>query len=194
VIVPLALPLFEHGTLHYVRYFIVALSFLLLLFGRLLGWFFKSGRGGKIAVGLLCSVFVAVNGSDVGSLLSYGRGHIAEAVNFMAQNTKTQPVATFGGEQDFRIQFVLAFYWRELMDYAPAAYYDHDHWPAEGPEWVIFHRESFRQPVPSGRRFTDKFGNGFELVRTFPTAPLSGTHWFLYQKTTTANTRPEKSP
>ena len=103
-------------------------------------------------------------------------------------------IATFGGEQDFRIQFVLAFYWRELMDDAPAAYYDHDHWPAEGPEWVIFHRESFRQPVPSGRRFTDKFGNGFELIRTFPTAPLSGTHWFLYQKTTTANTRPEKSP
>ncbi len=187
VIFPLAMPLFEHGTLHYVRYFIVALGFLLLLFGRVLGWLFRSGRGGQVACGLLCSLFIALNFWGVTSLLKYGRGQIAESVNFMAQSAKEQPVVSFGGEQDFRIQFVLAFYWREMMDDKRAAYYDHDHWPAEGPEWVIFHKESFTLPLPPGKRFTDKFGNWFELVRTFPTAPLSGVHWFIYRKIGSAN-------
>jgi hypothetical protein len=178
---PLAMPLFEHGTLHYVRYFIVALGFLLLLLGRVLGWLFQSGRAGKIFCGLFCSMFVALNLWDVRSLLKDGRGQISEAVNFMDQNAKEQPVS-FGGEQDFRTQFMLGFYWREMMDDKPGNYYDHDHWPNEGPEWVVFHEESFREPVPPGKRFTDKFGNGFELVRIFPTAPLSGVHLFLYHK------------
>jgi len=182
---PLAMPLFEHGTLHYVRYFIVALGFLLLLLGRVLGWLFHSGRAGKIFCGLFCSMFVGLNIWDVTSLLKNGRGQISEAVNFMVQNAKDQPVG-FGGEQDFRTQFMLGFYWREMMGDKPANYYDHDHWPNEGPEWVVFHEESFREPVPPGKRFTDKFGNGFELVRTFPTAPLSGVHLFLYHKIGTA--------
>jgi hypothetical protein len=44
--------------------------------------------------------------------------------------------------------------------------------------------------VPPGRRFTDEFGNAFELVRIFPTAPLSGVDWFIYQKTSTASGNP----
>jgi hypothetical protein len=182
VIIPLAMPLVEHGTLHYVRYFIVALGFLLLLFGRVLAWLFQSGRAGKIACVLLCSMFVVLNAWNVGSLLKYGRGHIAEAIDFMAHNAKDQTTVSFGGEQDFRIQFVLGFYWREMMGGKPASYYDHEHWPPEGPEWVIFHGESFREPIPPGKTFSDKFGNWFELVRTFPTAPLSGVHWFIYHK------------
>jgi hypothetical protein len=180
-VMPLTMPLFEQGTLHYVRYFIVALGFLLLLLGRVLGWVFQSGPGGKITCALLCALFLTLNGSAVGSLLKYGRSHIAEAIQFMDQTAREKPV-TFGGEQDFRIQFVLSIYWREMMDDKPAGYYEHDSWPSEGPEWVIFHGESFTQPVPPGKRFTDKFDNLYELVRTFPTAPLSGVHWFLYRR------------
>ena len=181
VVMPLTMPLFEHGTLHYVRYFIVALGFLLLLFGRVLGWLFQSGRSGKITSAFLCLFFLTLNGSAVGSLLKYGRSHIAEAIKFMDQTAKQQPV-TFGGEQDFRIQFVLSIYWRDMMDGNSAGYYEHDNWPTDGPEWVIFHGESFTQPVPPEKHFTDKFDNPYELVRIFLTAPLSGVHWFLYRK------------
>lgn len=181
VIVPLSMPLFEHGTLHYVRYFLVALAFLLLLMGRVLGRLWQSNRVGKIVCGLFCSLFVILNAQSIGSLLKYGRGQLADAVNFMAQNAREQPVS-FGGEQDFRIEFMLGFYWRELMGDRPANYYDHDHWPNAGPEWVVFHKESFTSPIAPGKRFTDKFGNGYELVRTFPTTPLSGVHLFLYRK------------
>lgn len=181
VIIPLSMPLFEHGTLHYVRYFIVAFAFMLLLLGRVLARLWRSGSGGQILSGLFCLLFVALNAQDVASLFKYGRGHLAEAINFMDQKTKEQP-PSFGGQQDFRIQFMLGFYWREMMGDKPANYYDHDHWPAEGPEWVVFHKESFVQPLPPGKRFTDKFGNWYELVRTYPTAPLSGVHLFLYRK------------
>jgi len=182
VIIPLAMPVFEHGTLHYVRYFIVALGFLLIVLARVLGWLYQRGNAQKIICGGFCFLFVALNAWDLQWLFKYGRGHIAEAVRFVADHSNQDRVVTFGGEQDFRIQFVLAIYWREMMDDKPAAYYDHDHWPADGPEWVIFHKESFTLPVPPGKRFTDKFGNWFELVRTFPTAPLSGVHWFIYHK------------
>jgi hypothetical protein len=181
VIIPLSMPLFEHGTLHYVRYFIVAFAFILILLGRVLGRLWESGRAGRIACWLVCFLFSALNAQSIGGLFKYGRGHLADAINFMAQNAREQP-PSFGGQQDFRIQFMLGFYWREMMGDKPANYYDHDHWPAEGPEWVVFHKESFVQPLPPGKRFTDKFGNWYELVRTYPTAPLSGVHLFLYRK------------
>lgn len=181
VVIPLSMPLFEHGTLHYVRYFIVAFAFMLLLLSRVLARLWQSGSGGKIFSGLFCLLFIALNAQGIGSLFKYGRGHLADAVRFMADNSKEQPIS-FGGQQDFRIEFMLGFYWREMMGDKPANYYDHDHWPTEGPEWVVFHKESFTQPVPPGKRFTDKFGNSYELVRTYPTAPLSGVHLFLYRK------------
>ncbi len=189
VVMPLAMPFFEHGTLHYVRYFIVALGFLLLLFGRGLGWLYERGTGGKIAGALFCSLFLVLNSWDVASLFKYGRGHIYEALQFMVENSRQQSVVTFGGDQDFRILFVLSFYSNETMPGRAMEYYEHERWPHDGPEWVIFHRESFLDPVPPGRRFTDRFGNAFELMRVFPTAPLSGVHWFIYHNRSRLPTR-----
>ena len=181
-VMPLTLSFFQHGTLHYVRYFIVALAFMLLLLGRLLGWLFDRGAIGKIVCTISCLLFVALNGWDVAALLKNGRGHISEAMHFMVDNSIQKSPVTFGGDQDFRILFVLAFYSREMMPNQPMHYYEQDQWPAMGPEWIVFHKESFEQPVPPGKTFSDKFGNWFELVRTFPTAPLSGVHWFIYHR------------
>jgi Dolichyl-phosphate-mannose-protein mannosyltransferase len=181
-VMPLALSFFQHGTLHYVRYFVVALAFMLLLFGRLLGWLYNREAVGKIVCAISCLLFITLNGWDIAALLKYGRGHISEAVQFMVDHSVQKSPVTFGGEQDFRILFVLAFYSRETMPNQPMQYYEHDQWPANGPEWVIFHKESFEQPVPPGKTFSDKSGNWFELVRTFPTAPLSGVHWFIYHR------------
>lgn len=182
VLMPLAMPFFEHGTLHYVRYFIVAFGFLLLLFGRALGWIFETGRIGKVAALIICSAFIAINAWSIAVLFKFGRGHTAAAIRFVVQESRSPDQISFGGDQDFRTQFILDFYWREMMPDKPVSYYDHDHWPADGPEWVIFHEESFRQPVPPGKSFFDKFGNWYQLARSFPTAPLSGVHWFLYRK------------
>lgn len=63
----------------------------------------------------------------------------------MDQTAKQQPV-TFGGEQDFHIQFVLSIYWCDMMDGKSAGYYEHDNWPTDGPEWVF----SWRVVYPNG--------------------------------------------
>ncbi|HEV2045517.1 MAG TPA: glycosyltransferase family 39 protein [Chthoniobacterales bacterium] len=179
VIMPLGLAALQHGDLHYVRYFIVAVGFLVLLFGRVLGWLYERGRWGKIACVLFCGAYLVTNSWHLASLFKYGRGHTQDALQFMVENSKQSPVS-FGGDQDFRIHFVLAFYWRETMPGKAMEYYEHERWPSGGPEWVIFHRESFKPPVPPGKQFYDKSGNWFELARIFPTAPLSGVHWFIY--------------
>jgi hypothetical protein len=127
-------------------------------------------------------VFIALNGWSIAALLKSGRGHVSEAIQFMVKESRSPEEFSFGGEQDFRTQFILAFYWREMMGETPANYYDHEHWPATGPEWVVFHGESFQEPAPPGKNFSDQFGNWYELVRTFPTAPLSGIHLFIYRK------------
>ena len=132
--------------------------------------------------GLFCAGFLALNIWNVAGLLKFGRSHIGDAITFMVENSIEKSPVTFGGEQDFRTLFVLAFYSRETMPAQPMQYYEHDQWPPDGPEWVIFHQESFRQPVPPGRTFYDKFGNWFELVRIYPTAPLSGVHLFIYHR------------
>ena len=181
IIIPLSMPFFEHGTLHYVRYFVVAFALMLLLLAGVLAWLWQSGVMGKIVCSLVFLLFVALNARDIGSLFKYGRGQLGDAVRFMAENSKERPV-TFGGEQDFRIKFMLSFYWRTVMGDKEADYYDHQNWPNAGPEWVVFHKESFTHPMPPGKRFTDKFGNWYGLVRTYPTAPLSGVHLFLYQR------------
>jgi hypothetical protein len=181
VILPLSMPLFEHGTLHYVRYFIVAFGFMILLLGRVLGSLWQSRAVGKIICLLFLALFATLNAPNIERLFKYGRGQLSDAVRFMADNAKDHPI-TFGGQQDFRTKFMLSFYWRALMGDTEADYYDHENWPAAGPEWVIFHNESFTEPVPPGKHFTDKFGNWYELVRTYPTAPLSGVHLFLYRK------------
>jgi hypothetical protein len=182
LIAPIAMALIDRGTLHYVRYFIVPLGFLLLLFGQVLGRLFESRTIGKITAVVVCLSFIALNAWSITALLRFGRGHIAEAIDLMDRDTPATETISFGGEQDFRTQFMLGFYWREMMNGKPANYYDHDHWPPEGPRWVLFHSESFRNPIPPGENFTDKFGNRYELVRVFPTAPLSGVHLFIYHK------------
>ena len=181
VIVPLSMPLLEHGTLHYVRYFIVAFGFILLLLGRVLAWLWESRAVGKIACALFLLLFLALNAQNIEALFKYGRGQLGDAVRFMAANAREQPI-TFGGEQDFRIKFMLGFYWQALMGDKEADYYDHENWPTAGPEWVVFHKESFVQPIPPGKNFSDQYGNWYELVRTYRTAPLSGVHLFLSLK------------
>ena len=138
------------------RYFIVAFGFLLLLFGRVLGWLFVTGRIGRIAALIICAGFIAINSWSIAALFRFGRGHIEEAIGFVVQESHSGEEISFGGDQDFRTEFILDFYWREMMSDKPVTYYDHDHWPTGGPEWVIFHEESFRQPVPPGKNSPDE--------------------------------------
>jgi hypothetical protein len=161
----------------YVRYFIIAIAFLLLLFSFVLAWLYQRGPGGKAACAALLALFVTVNGLHAASLFECGRGRYSEAIRYITAHSERSPV-TIGSDHDFRTAPVLAFY--GLGDGGNAAYYPQNAWPKRGPEWVICHKESFEDPTPPAPVIVDDGRNEYELVKSCPSAPLSGLHWFLY--------------
>jgi hypothetical protein len=177
VVFPVLLVVLRGSDVIYARYFIVAIAFLLLLFSFVLGWLYERGPGGKAACAGLLALFVTVNGLHAASLFEHGRGRYSEATRYITEHSERSPV-TVGGDHDFRVAPVLEFY--GLGKDGSSAYYPQDDWPPRGPEWVVCHKESFEEPTPPTREFVDGRRNEYEFVKSFPSAPLSGLHWFLY--------------
>ena len=79
---------------------------------------------------------------------------------------------------------MLQFYISQATGEKTVGYFPLNAWPRKGPEWVIHHAESFNDPSHPKTRITDASGNTYDLVKTYPTAPLSGLHWFIYHNST----------
>jgi hypothetical protein len=179
VVFPVVLTVGSVSGVIYVRYFMIAIAFFLILLGFVMAELCRRGPWGKAACAALLLAFLTANGYHIASLFQYGRGHYCDAIRFLAEHSHGSPV-TFGGDHDLRIPFVLQFYWPTVAGDRKAEYYKQGSWPPQGPEWVIFHKESAEAPTPPATELKYPAGNEYELVRTFPSAPLSGLHWFLY--------------
>jgi hypothetical protein len=89
---------------------------------------------------------------------------------------------TIGGDQDFRLLSVLRFYGSQVLDKEKAAEYcEQGKWPQRGPEWLICHEDSCLAAVPRVKELAGPAGGKYVFVKAFPSAPLSGMHWFLYR-------------
>ena len=179
MIAPVLMIVIKHHQFIYVRYFLISMAFALILISFLLGWLYERGRMGKGICLLFLAAYFLANGWHMMALFRDGRGHYGEAARMIAEQSKGS-VVTIRCENDFRISTVLQFYIPGVMGDRTVKYYQNDLWPKDGPEWVICYKESFEDPLPPGTQFTDPAGNSYELFRTFPTAPLSGLHWFVY--------------
>jgi hypothetical protein len=179
LVFPILVALARHADFLYVRYFLIGMTFFLLLLSYVLARLDQHGRPGRLLCLLFLAGYFTFNGRHTLTLFQDGRGRSAEAVRFLAENTRG-PVVTVGGDQDLRIGMVLQFYGAEAMGDKRLVYYRLGGWPPGGPEWVVCQKESFEDPVPPGLRTTDATGDHFEYVKTFPAAPLSGLHWFVY--------------
>jgi hypothetical protein len=179
VVFPILFAVVRHSDAIYVRHFIIGTSFFLMLFSYVLATLYQEGVGGRIICVLLMAGYLGLNGWHTMSLFKYGRGHYGEAARYLAEHTKG-PVVSIGSDHDFRVPPVLQFHAREAMGNKMARYYRKGYWPPGGPEWVICHKESYEEPTPPAPQLTDDAGNNYELAKTFPTAPLSGLHWFVY--------------
>jgi hypothetical protein len=182
LVVPILLMIVRRSDVLYVRYFIVGMAFLLVLLSFVLGTLYQRGLQGRVICVLLMGGYLALNGWRAMSLFKYGRGHYSEAVRFLAEHTKSS-VVTIGGDQDFRIGTVVEFYGAEAVGTKRVKYYPRKSWPAGGPEWFIAQKESAEDPAPPGEQYRDAAGNTYEWVKTFPSAPLSGLHWFVCHNT-----------
>jgi hypothetical protein len=179
VIFPVLLIVVRGSNVVYVRYFIIAIAFLLLLFSFTLAWLYERGTAGKTACAILLVLFVAINSLHAASLFENGRGRYSEAIRYIVEHSERSPV-TIGSDQDFRVGVVLEFY--GLGNGDNARYYPRDAWPKRGPEWVICHKESFEEATPPAPLIVDDRGNehDYNFVKSYPSSPLSGLHWFLY--------------
>lgn len=179
LVFPVLLTVIRGSEAIYTRHFLIGMAFLLILFSFVLASLYDQGTRGRATCLLLLALYFLANGQHLMSFFKYGRGHYDEAVRFMAEHSN-RSIATIGSDHDFRVQLVLQFYVREATRNESVIYYRMDSWPPEGPEWIIRHKESFEDPVPPATQLFDGRGNRYELLRTFPTAPLSGLHWFVY--------------
>jgi hypothetical protein len=166
----------------YVRHFILAIAFFLLLFSFVLADLWTQKRG-RVICCLLLVAYLAANGRHMATLFEFGRGQYAEAIRFLAAESRGHLV-TLGSDHDFDIRLVLPFHAETAMGDRKLAYYRWGHWPPEGPEWLICHQDSSSEPVPRWSQLKNDAGNRYECVKTFPAAPLSGSHWFIYHNQT----------
>jgi hypothetical protein len=176
---PVLLSIVHGSGLFYVRYFIVSIAFFLILFSFVLADFWLWNARGKIFCTCLLLAYVAANGWSIVDLLRHGRGRYYEAVDYIVDHSEESPV-TIGSDHDFRNATMLEFYVPLIKQKSQVRYFPGGAWPLEGPEWVICHQESFEPAVPLATQLNDSSGNTYEWVKTFPTAPLSGLHWFLF--------------
>lgn len=187
VVFPLLLVIGHRSSVIYVRYFIIGMGFLLILAALVLGEIWARGWEGRLVCLVFLAVYLTVNGRDSARLMEFGRGNYREAVRFMVQSTKG-PVISIGSDHDYRVSFVLQFYVDLAMEDnsiqisgdKTVEYYDRNRWPAKGPEWFIEHRETWRGNPSAPGTFNDGAGNHYDLVKTIPSAPLSGLAWFIY--------------
>lgn len=180
VVVPIILAAFRPREFLYVRYFIISIAFLLLLFGIALSWLWERGLFGRVAAAVLLISYVMANSLHIGELFKYGRGRTTEAIQFMAEHSRPQSTVTFGGDHDLRIMYVLRFYLKFMMQDKATHYYGRRMWPIDGLDWFICHQDSSERPRPPGARYRDDHGNEYDLVGVYPSAPLSGVHWFIF--------------
>jgi len=180
VIFPIALVLIRASDLVYTRHFLVAGVFTLLVFGLTVGRWWTEGRK-RLAV-VSGAAFVIVNAFNIATLARDGRGQYRDAIEYMAASSPGDSV-TIGGDQDFRIGTEMSYYLPRAETTKRLQYLDQRNWPLGGPEWIVMQNESWvmEQPEPE---LNPASGVRYSLSKTFPTAPLSGLHWYLYHRVT----------
>jgi hypothetical protein len=182
ILFPVGLALVGRSTVLYVRYFILSMVFLLLLMSFWLGTLWNSQlRWQRAAVAAILLAFCALNSVHLATLLRYGRGDTSGALRFMAARTDGN-VIDVSADNSFRILYPAQHLAGTAIPGKTIQLSRRVPWTADGPQWLICHKESYEPPVPYSQEMFSNAEHPYRLVATFPTAPLSGLHWFIYRR------------
>jgi hypothetical protein len=161
-----------------VRYFLIGVTFALLLLADLLARGLRKGGWRRLASAAALGIFLLGNAHYTGLFLKYGRGGYRAALQTMA-DASTESVLRVGSDHDFRNPIVLQFYARGLGPERKLAYFPRERWPTAGTEWFILHRA--RRPAAPIEHTRDHAGNPYTLFAAFDHAAISGFYWALYR-------------
>jgi hypothetical protein len=166
----------------YPRHFVVLLPFLLIGLGTLGADLLRAPAWRALGIGLVGG-FLALNLWQTARFLRGTRGHYADAVAYMAEQTPGATVAVLS-DHAARTGMVLEFYARVLPRGKQLLLIDESQAPssrpAKPPTWVVAH--GFVAHTPPGPVAIDQAsGATFVFDREFDAYGLSGYNWYVYR-------------
>ena len=174
VVSPAILAVVQRTNLYAERYFLVSMILWLLLFARLLAWLATRGGGATILAVLALALFGLGNGARVARLLQDGRGNYQAALRYMVAHT-TGDVTAIASDHDFRNRLVVEYFGPRMPK--PVRYVSRaDSTPTQ---WYL--TQGNLGDAPPLNRIAVPRGM-YRLVRTYPTAMLSGLVWSVYER------------
>jgi hypothetical protein len=161
------------------RYFLVSSTLLLMLGARVLAWTTTRGVAGRTVGAMVLTAFLLGNGAAIVRLLQDGRGSYREALEFMVRHTPGSLV-TVMSDHDFRNRLVIEYFAPRLATAKTVRYVRATDADVPSPDWYVAHRPL--GDAPPSEVLADRQGNRYRLVVQYPTAPLSGFRWFVFQR------------
>jgi hypothetical protein len=147
----------------HVRYFVIMLPFLLALAARALGSISASNRWGPAVAAVLLVGYLGAQAGSTAELFRHGRGGYRDACRFMSVRNEVRVAS----DHEFRARTVMGYYSDARLV----------HTTASTADWLVLQTDESRN-VPAR---VEHSGRQFGLERHFPTAPLSGMHWYVYR-------------
>lgn len=163
----------------YLRYLLISLVFFYLLITSFLVRLASRTRVGGILVTLLLLAYTVGQFSYLFDLAKYGRGNYQTALYTLLQLEPKETVV-IGGNHEFRDRMILSFYWGRCSTAKELVYLPKKEWAESSPDWLLLQTQ---EPNPIVEpNITTEDESLYSLVETFPSGPLSGWHWSLYER------------
>lgn len=182
VLSPLVVLALQPGELHFERYFVLSAALALLLLARPIAALARRGLEGAAVAALLLLIFGAGQAPRLERLLRDGRGQYRTALaSLLAWDSS--PRVYVSSDHDFRNGLMLRHYAPRVRGGERLAYVPQGSWTGSGPRWFLAHRfEGEPAPEPA---LSDPAGNRYRLEAAYPSGPLAGWRWGVYQRVAT---------
>ena len=164
-------------TFLYFRYFLVSLPFIYLLAGPATERLSQSSRLITISAVLLCVVSIIGQIPRIWTLATLGRGAYFDTFQKIASDSDPQKSIVSNNEMELAIllsHFRRRFDFLEPLHCIPASKLETDI-----PHWIVY--TSQEDPPATPQISLELNGQFYNLVSSHLSAPVSGTHWTLYQ-------------
>lgn len=175
----------------YERYFFVSTIFFLILMAQLCtAAIARRGAWRAVATALVAAGLVG-NAVHTVRLIRDGRGQYAAALRYIYEHTT--PVGGLiqvTSDHDFRNRVLVEHFAARLPADARIVYVSSQEVARTGAEWMILHSRDESSPRQTAIAVG---GRGpYRFQRAYPSAPMSGFHWFLFKLDPEAGTQPQR--